>query len=561
MEHNNKTAHSQSSSSLSPRHHGHIRSGSARGHSSAGFPPRSLSSHQVTMSADQRRDSLQKKIKVLSIAKGKIDKLRKENADLKALNVELDELNGELKQDMAAQTDIIYKHEQRIKTMTMKMVKLEKQVKSRKQSENDSVNDILYKVQGDNLKKLKYTKMCPKFVVFINNINHLFYYDQFGTNNKLEPKCIIVRDISISNALIGKEMDLRNGKPWFLIIGIKRSALFVTESISTRNKWVDFITKSIGKSATAISTSVSSLDASSDTSKASDNKLEIITSPRNGSTKVMLHETVYDGFETNAMSFVYPAQITNCSMANNGYSIQVNIPSLNKCNLIINNRKSQVYTLREFHFHTPSQYNLHSKPHEMEMHLIHTSEDKKIIVLVFVFTTKQKYINPKIALNSSKTHWIFPPKVVAAGDKEKSIKVHTKTESVISILKMKKKQKQKQMKMEESEDDETEDDEEETNANEFLAQFWNQMPLKKAKKNIPLSAPLNFDYLFKTCSDNFSQHVKTNEININMDLYEFDGCLRHPPYTEGVKWYISKKTHFVNEPQLNKLKKIWFSFL
>merc|ERR1712130_254842 len=121
------------------------------------------------------------------------------------------------------------------------------------------------------------------------------------------------------------------------------------------------------------------------------------------------------------------------------------------------------------------------------MHLIHTSEDKKIIVLVFVFTTKQKYINPKIALNSSKTHWIFPPKVVTTGDKEKSVKMHTKTESVISILKMKKKQKQ-QMKMEESEDDETED-EEETNANEFLAQFWNQMPLKKAKKNIPLSAP------------------------------------------------------------------------
>merc|ERR1719461_1593157 len=538
--------------SLSPR--GHVRSGSARG--TSGFPPRSQSAHQVTMSAEMRRDSLQKKIKVLSIAKGKIDKLRKENAELKAANVELDGINGGLRSDMAAQSSIIYKHEQKIKSMTLRVVKLEKEVAAKKQSENDSVNDILYKVQGDNLKKLKYTKMCPKFVVFINNINHLFYYDQFGTNNKLEPKCIIVRDICISNALIGKEMDLRNGKPWFLIIGIKRSALFVTESISTRNKWVDFITKSIGKSAiTSIPPSVSSSVASSDTSK--DNKLEIITSPRNGSTKVMLHETVYDGFETNAMSFAYPAQITNCSMANNGYSIQVNIPSLNKCNLIINNRKSQVFTLREFHFHTPSQYNLHSKPHEMEMHLIHHSEDKKIIVLVFVFTTKQKYTNPKIALNSSKTHWIFPPKSM----EEKEVKMHTKTESVISILKMKKKQKQKE-KMEESEDDETEDeDEENTNANEFLAQFWDQMPLKKAKKNIPLSAPLNFDYLFKTCADNFSQHVKTNEININMDLYEFDGCLRHPPYTEGVKWYISKKTHFVNEPQLNKLKKIWFSFL
>merc|ERR1712228_455966 len=379
--------------------------------------------------------------------------------------------------------------------------------------------------------------------VFINNINHLFYYDQFGTNNKLEPKCIIVRNVCIQNDIITKEMELRVHKPWFLIVGIKRSALFVTESIATRNKWVDFITQSLGK------TEVPKVEHTNDTNS---DKPNIITSPRNGTTKVILHDNVYDGFETNAMSFCYPLKITNCSMANNGYSIQVNIPSLNKCNLIINNKKSQKYTLREFHFHTPSQYNIHSKPHEMELHLIHTSEEKEIIVLVFVFTTKQKYIKPKLVLNASKSHLVF-------AQKEKKISSHKKKESVINILKKKKKQRRD---VEESDDDETDESmDDEEYANDFLAQFWKQMPPKKTKQNIPLAVPLNFDYLFRTASDNFSKNLKTNEIKINMELYEFEGCLRTPPYTEGVKWFISKKTHFVNEQQLNKLKKIWFSFL
>merc|ERR1712130_686796 len=313
------------------------------------------------------------------------------------------------------QSSIIYKHEQKIKSMTLKMVKLEKQIAAKKQSENDSVNDILYKIQGDNLKKLKYTKMCPKFVVFINNINHLFYYDQFGTNNKLEPKCIIVRNVCIQNDIITKEMDMRVHKPWFLIVGIKRSALFVTESIVTRNKWVDFITQSLGKSVT------SNIEQTENTNDTNADKLEIITSPRNSTTKVILRDAIYDGFETNAMSFCYPLKITNCSMANNGYSIQVNIPSLNKCNLIVNNKKSQKYTLREFHFHTPSQYNIHSKPHEMELHLIHTSESKEIIVLVFVFTTKQKYIKPKLVLNASKTHFVFAQKEKKICDKKRRV--------------------------------------------------------------------------------------------------------------------------------------------
>merc|ERR1712176_1672492 len=113
--------------------------------------------------------------------------LRKECADLKQANTDLQDTNNELKKDMNAQTDIIYKHEQRIRSQTMKIVKLEKENKAAKSVaiENSNINDILYKVQGEGMKKLKYTSMKPKFVVFISTINHLFYYDQFGSNAKI----------------------------------------------------------------------------------------------------------------------------------------------------------------------------------------------------------------------------------------------------------------------------------------------------------------------------------------------------------------------------------------
>merc|ERR1712173_571758 len=71
------------------------------------------------------------------------------------------------------------------------------------------------------------------------------------------------------------------------------------------------------------------------------------------------------------------------------------------------------------------------------------------------------------------------------------------------------------------------------NGNDFLAQFFDQLPSKKTDKDIPLKKPLSFDYLFETSSTEFTKNLKTNEIDINMELFEYDGGLTTPPFSEG----------------------------
>merc|ERR1719277_616074 len=71
--------------------------------------------------------------------------------------------------------------------------------------------------------------------------------------------------------------------------------------------------------------------------------------------------------------------------------------------------------------------------------------------------------------------------------------------------------------------------------NDFLDQFWSQLPAKKTTQDIPLATPISFDYLFETSSNNFTKNVKTNEIDIDMEIFEYMGSLTTPPYTEGVQ--------------------------
>eukprot|EP01083_Nonionella_stella_P077406 211371_1 len=129
---------------------------------------------------------------------------------IKELNVAMMEQTKKINE----KDDIISTMQEEMKRMSQSLGKLEKEL---------SMNAIFYKVKGDSVPKLKYNKESNKFVVFVAGINHLFYCDVNGAKDQ---KYIVVKDISINDNSIQKSMN----KPWFLIIGHKRSALFASDS-------------------------------------------------------------------------------------------------------------------------------------------------------------------------------------------------------------------------------------------------------------------------------------------------------------------------------------------
>jgi len=433
-----------------------------------------------------------------------------------------------------------------------------------------SISDVMSKVPGDAVSKLKYGKESQKMCVFVHRINHLFYYDhqdedtltpKSEVQRKLDAKYIVVRDISVNHPAIGQQM---NGKHWFLLIGDSRSALFVAESKEMRDKWVLFIKRSLGQRVATdnelavlagggpnrhgrafsamtpsprekkqISPRPGGRSLSGTTGQLPfghcQSPIDIRTTTKSGTTRIVRQSE----YAAATLEFRYPEKVENCTIVNTGHTVQVNIAEAAKCQLVF---KGNVFTLRQFHFHTPSEHTLDSKQYEMEMHLVHTNEANEIAVLGFIFSSKQRYHRNTLKLAKSR-----------------------------AALQLKGRAKRRPSD-EESEDHETDDefegdsDDQKSNMNhdnDFLAQFWSQLPPKKTAKEIPLSSAISFDYLFEMSSNEIVKDFEAKRINIDMEIFEYNGSLTTPPYTEGVQWLVSKTTHFINNKQLHKLSGCW----
>ena len=78
----------------------------------------------------------------------------------------------------------------------------------------------------------------------------------------------------------------------------------------------------------------------------------------------------------------------------------------------------------------------------------------------------------------------------------------------------------------------------------FLSQFLDQMPRKQTTEATPLKTPLSFGCLFGGSDD-------------VDEMFEYQGSLTTPPYTEGVRWMVVKTLQEVSEKQLNAMSACW----
>lgn len=78
------------------------------------------------------------------------------------------------------------------------------------------------------------------------------------------------------------------------------------------------------------------------------------------------------------------------TLVNNGHSVQVNIKEGSTFTM-----GSDVYELKQFHFHTPSENNINAKSYPLEIHFVHATKDNKLAVIAVMF--EEGEANPVLA--------------------------------------------------------------------------------------------------------------------------------------------------------------------
>ena len=78
-------------------------------------------------------------------------------------------------------------------------------------------------------------------------------------------------------------------------------------------------------------------------------------------------------------------QPTPLTIRNNGHTIQVNYQEGSFLR-----QNGRTYTLRQFHFHDPSEHHIDGKVYPMEMHLVHQNDNGHIVVVGVLMTLGEK---------------------------------------------------------------------------------------------------------------------------------------------------------------------------
>jgi carbonic anhydrase len=82
--------------------------------------------------------------------------------------------------------------------------------------------------------------------------------------------------------------------------------------------------------------------------------------------------------DLNPIGFNYSADAIN--VLNNGHSIQVNVDAYSSIDI-----DGEHYTLKQFHFHTPSENEIDGRSFPLEAHFVHASADGKLAVIGVLF--------------------------------------------------------------------------------------------------------------------------------------------------------------------------------
>lgn len=94
-----------------------------------------------------------------------------------------------------------------------------------------------------------------------------------------------------------------------------------------------------------------------------------------------------------ALQTAYKAAMA--SVVNNGHTIQVNLTDAGDATL-----DGKRYNLVQFHFHTPSEEQINGRPADLEAHLVHKSDDGKLLVVAVLLNRGKDNLVLKPVLDS-----------------------------------------------------------------------------------------------------------------------------------------------------------------